>query len=388
MSEPAPFSPPAYPYDRLDPIRERAARHDGGVVDCSVGTPTDPPPDAATRAMATSARVAGYPPSVGTPEFRGAAASWLQRRFGVAVDPVAIAGCVGTKEFVADLPHLLRLRTPSRDTVLYPEVSYPSYEMGAILAGCRAVPVALDAAWRLDLASIDPNDSDRALCLWVNSPGNPAGGIDDLSAAAAWGRHHGVPVFSDECYIEFTWDHGDGRGPVAPVDGIVPGRSILAHGDAGVVAVHSLSKRSNFAGARAGFFAGDAELVHYLAEVRKHAGRIIPGPVQDAAVAAFGDDGHVDVQRRRYWARLERLAAILATFGVQVEMPAGAFYLWAEAPSGDAWELAKRLADEIGLLVSPGEFYGPPGASYVRVAAVAPDAALDLVESRLTMRIG
>ncbi len=377
------FTPPPYPYDRLEPLRRLADAHPGGAVDCSVGTPGDPPPPTAIGAMARSAHVAGYPPSVGTVAFREAAVRWLARRFGVTVDASSVAACIGTKEFVADLPHLLRLRSPERDTVLYPEVSYPSYAMGAELAGCRAVAVPMDAAWRLDLSAIDPGDAARASCLWVNTPGNPAGGLDDLVAAAAWGRARRVPVFSDECYIEFTWDHGDGRGPVAPEAGSVPGRSILAAGSDGVVAVHSLSKRSNFAGARVGFYVGDDELVHYLSEVRKHAGRMVPGPVQDAAVVALGDDAHVDAQRTRYWERLARLAALLTPFGVDAAMPAGGFYLWVEAPDGDAWALAGRLASDLGLLVSPGEFYGEVAGKFVRVAAVQPDERLDLVERRL-----
>ena len=333
--------------------------------------------------MSASSHLAGYPPSVGSPEFRSAAAGWLHRRFGLDVDPAHVAACVGTKEFVVDLPHLLRLRAPERDVVLYPAVSYPSYAMGAQLAGCRAVPVPMDASWRMDLGAVFEGDCDRALCLWINTPGNPAGGLDDLHYAAEWGREWGVPVISDECYIEYTWDAKDGRGPVAPTRGVVPGRSILETGTADVLAVHSLSKRSNLAGARVGFYTGDDQLVHYLAEVRKHAGRMVPGPVQDAAVVAFGDDAHVDVQRARYWSRLERLRKILEAFDAPCGMPWGGFYLWAEAPGGDAWGLAGRLAERIGMLVSPGEFYGETGAEFVRVAAVVPDERLDLLEARL-----
>lgn len=378
------FVVPPYPHDRLEPLRALAERLPGGVVDCSVGTPGDPPPDAVIGAMATSGSVAGYPPSVGTPRFRAGAAAWLDRRFGVSVDPEQVAACVGTKEFVVDLPHVLRLGDPGRDTVLHPSVAYPSYAMGAALAGCRAVPVAVDEAWRLRLDSIDETDAERALCLWVNTPGNPAGGLDDLAAVAAWGRAHGVPVFSDECYIEFTWDPRDGGGPRAPEPGVVSGHSILEHGVDGVVAVHSLSKRSNFAGGRAGFYAGDPELVHRLSEVRKHAGRMVPGPIQDAAVAAFADDAHVDVQRERYWRRLVRLAEVLERLGATAPMPSGGFYLWARAPGGDAWALTERLARQVGLLVSPGEFYGPSAAAHVRVAAVQPDERVALVEERLS----
>jgi succinyldiaminopimelate transaminase len=363
------FRPPPYPYDRLVELRALADGHDGGCVDLSVGTPTDAPPAAVVEAMARSGRERSYPMSIGSPAYREAAAGWMARRLGVEIDPGSVAACVGTKEVVAGLPHWLRLRTPSRDTVLYPAVSYPSYDMGAILAGCRGVPVALDERWRIDLSSIDPADAERALCLWVNTPGNPAGGLDDLEAAAEWGRAHGVPVFSDECYVEFTWDGGR--------------RTILESGTDGVVAVHSLSKRSNLAGLRAGFYAGDAELVSYLSELRKHAGFMVPGPVQAAAVAAWEDDAHVDEQAGRYRDRLERGRGILAALGVDAPMPGGAFYLWPQAPDGDAWAFARRLATEAGVLASPGEFYGPAASAHVRLAMVAPMEQLELVAARI-----
>jgi aspartate/methionine/tyrosine aminotransferase len=270
---------------------------------------------------------------------------------------------------VAGLPHWLRLRTPGKDTVLYPAISYPSYEMGAILAGCRAVPVPVDDRWRIDLSAISDDDAARALCLWVNTPGNPAGGLDDLEAAARWGRSRGVLVASDECYISFTWD---GRP-----------RSILEHGTEGLLAVHSLSKRSNLAGVRTGFYAGDAEIVHYLGELRKHAGFMQPGPAQAAAVAALGDESHVEEQRRRYRRRLELMQRVVALFGAVAELPGGGFYLWVPAPGGDAWAFTRRLAAEAGVLVSPGEFYGPQGEGHVRIAVVQPDDRLALVASRV-----
>lgn len=363
VSETTGFQPPPYPYDRLDDLRAVAASvDDGGAVDLSIGTPCDPPPPDVAAALAASGTEHGYPPSVGTPAFREAAAGWLVRRFGVSVDPSQVAGCVGTKELVAGVPHWLRLRTPGRDTVLYPHVSYPTYAMGATLARCRAVPYrSLDA--------IDRADAARALCLWVNSPANPTGQLTDLAAAAAWGRRHGVPVFSDECYIEFTWDG--------------PGRTILSESGHGVVALHSLSKRSNLAGLRAGFYAGDRDLVHYLSEVRKHAGFMVPGPVQAAAVVAFADDAHVDEQRQRYRRRLDLMAAALRAMGVACSRPPATFYLWPKAPDGDAWGLAQRLAAEAGAVVSPGEFYGEAGAAHVRIAVVQPDDRLELVARRL-----
>ncbi len=375
------FDLPPYPYDRLDPLRPVAEEHEGGIVDLSIGTPCDPPPAAAVEALATSGSERGDPPSIGSQAFRDAAAGWLARRLGVSVDPVTeIGACIGTKEMVVSTPLYLRLRDPDRDTVLYPAVSYPSYAMGAEVAGCRAVPVPVDRDWRLDLGAIDPGDAERALCLWINTPGNPAGGLDDLGAAAAWGRQHRVPVFSDECYVEFTWEGA------TPAGRAHPGRTILEHGTDGVVAVHSLSKRSNLAGLRAGFYAGDAELVHWLREVRKHGGHMVPGPAQAAAVVAWGDDHHVDEQRQRYRERLDLMAEILVSAGHQVEPPGGAFYLWVPAADGDAWALTELLASKGGVLVAPGELYGAAGAGHVRIAMVQPLDRIELVGRRLGVR--
>jgi succinyldiaminopimelate transaminase len=357
------FQPPPYPYERLGDITALAAEHEGGAIDLSIGTPCDPPPPAVLAALSTSDAARGYPPSIGTPAFRQAAADWIARRLGAAVDPAAeVAACVGTKEFVASLPQYLRLRDPGRDTVLYPAISYPTYEMGAVLADARAVPYRA-------LAEIDPRDAERALCLWVNSPGNPTGELADLPAATAFGRDHGVPVVSDECYAEFSW--------------AAPPTTILREGAGGLLALHSLSKRDNFAGARIGFYAGDPQLVHYLREVRKHAGLMPPGPVQAAAVLALNDDEHVEAQRDRYRRRLQRLVDILVAAGYQAQLPAGAFYLWVAAPGGDAWATARDLAKRAGIVVSPGEFYGPHGAGFVRVAAVQPDERIELAASRV-----
>lgn len=364
------FVPPPYPYDRLDELKAIAGRHDGGCVDLSVGTPTDEPPAFTAEVLSRSGTERGYPLSIGSVAYREAVTGWLARRFGVDVDASMVAACIGTKEFVAGLPHWLRLRTPERDTVLYPETSYPSYAMGATLAGCRAVPVPIGLDGTLQLGLITEHDAARALCLWANSPSNPTGALDDLEAAALWGRSVDVPVFSDECYAEFTW-----AGPP---------RTILEHGVRGVVAVHSVSKRNNLAGVRAGFYAGDPVLVQYLRELRKHAGFMVPGPVQALAAEAWADDDHVATQRRRYLGRLERLRGILSLLGSDTGLPRGGFYLWPAAPDGDGWAFARRLAEQVGMLVSPGEFYGLTSHDHVRVAAVRGDDEIDLIERRLT----
>ena len=356
------FTPPPYPYDRLKPAKAAASAHEGGLVDLSIGTPYDPPPAAVVAALSDSGTERGYPASIGSAQFRESAAGWMARRFGVDLGIDSIAACVGTKELVANVVGWLKLRDPARDTVLYPSVAYPTYEMGAILAGCRALPVD-------DLAAVDHADAARALCLWVNSPANPTGALADLGAAADWGRRHGVLVLSDECYAEFTWDG-------------LP-HTILEHGADGLLAVQSLSKRSNLAGLRVGFYAGDPGLVHYLAEVRKHAGFMVPGPVQAAAIVALDDDAHVDEQRERYLERLWFFADVLRSQGAKVDLPGGSFYLWAEVPGGDAWAFTNDLAARGGALVSPGDLYGPGGAGHVRVAMVQPMDRLKLVAERL-----
>jgi succinyldiaminopimelate transaminase len=369
------FRLPPYPYDRLEGLAKLAGAHEGGMVDCSIGTPCDPPLGAVVDALASSGTERGYPASAGSPQLREAAAAWLGRRFGLAEVPVSsVAACVGTKELVASVPHVLRLREPGKDTVLYPAVSYPTYAMGAELAGCRAVPVppAPGRVGGLDLDAIVPADAERALVLWSNSPSNPTGGLGDLGAEAAWGRAHGVPVFSDECYAEFTWDG--------------PPRSVLQHGRDGVVAVHSLSKRSNLAGVRVGFYAGDAELVEFLRAVRQHAGLMVPGPAQAAGAAALADDAHVDAQRARYRERLVYLGGVLGGYGCPVMPPEGGFYLWVPVPADrwpDAWAMAEALATDGGILVSPGDLYGEGGAGHVRVALVQPMERLALVGERL-----
>ncbi|MYB24473.1 MAG: succinyldiaminopimelate transaminase [Acidimicrobiia bacterium] len=366
----------AYPYDRLVRLRAVANQHAGGCVDLSLGDPCDPPPPAAVAALGGSGAEAAYPRSVGTPAFRAAAADWLARRCGAEVAADDVAACVGTKELVATLPRLLQLQGQEGDTVLFPAVAYPTYAMGAALAGLRALAVPLAADGQLDLAAINPSDADRAICLWVNSPANPTGALADLGAVAAWGRQRGVVVCSDECYVEFVWD----RPPQGPP---LRGHTILAHGAEGVVCLHSLSKRSNFAGMRAGFYTGDAELVGFLAQARRHLGLMVPGPVQAAAAAALNDDAHVEAQRRRYRRRLELLSSLLEGLGLRAPLPAGAFYLWVAAPDGDAWALAERLAAEAGMLVSPGEFYGTAGAGHIRVSATAPEDRLALLADRL-----
>jgi succinyldiaminopimelate transaminase len=374
---PGGFVPPPYPHDRLDALRRLADAVAGGVVDCSVGNPVDPIPEIALHALTRAAPTStSYPPSIGTLELREAAAAWVERRFGVSLDPAAeVIATVGTKELVASLPHYLHLRDPSRDTVLYPAISYPTYAMGAELAGLRAVAVPLDDQWQLDLGRVSGEDAARALLLWTNDPGNPTSAVTDglrTDAQIGWARERGVIVAADECYAEFT-------GLPGP-----PGTALISGTD-GVLACHSLSKRSNMAGLRVGFVAGDRDLIGYLGATRKHAGLIVPTPVQAAAAASLGDDEHVAAQRDRYEQRRKLMLDGLSGLGLMHDGGPALFYLWLRAAEStdDGWEVAARLA-EAGTLVAPGSLYGAAGADHVRLALTQPTERLELALERLT----
>ena len=282
-----------------------------------------------------------------------------------------MAACIGTKEFVAGCPHWLRLRDPERDTVLYPAVSYPTYAMGAELAGCRAVPVPVDDDWRLDLAAIDPADADAGAVPLGEHARQPR------RRPRRPGRGRGVGSRPRRAGASAT-------SATSSSPGTARRRTILEHGPDGVLAVHSLSKRSNLAGVRAGFYAGDAELVHYLREVRKHAGFMVPGPVQAAAVAALGDDAHVDEQRDRYRQRLERSRdALRRRSGSTSPLPGGGFYLWVPAPGGDAWALAERLAAEGGAWCRRASSTARPAPATCGSPSCRPDDRIELVVERL-----
>lgn len=347
---------PDFPWDSLVPFRRRAEQVAGGIVDLSVGTPVDPVPAAVQQALAAAADSPGYPTTHGTPALRRSAAGWFARRLGVEVDPaVAILPTIGSKELVAWLPTLLGVGPG--DTVVLPQIAYPTYAVGALLAGAR--PLATDS-----LTAVGP---ERVGMLWLNSPSNPTGRVlpvEHLRKVVAWARERGVVVVSDECYIELGWDPS--RQPVSVLH---PEVSDGSH--KGLLAVHSLSKRSNLAGYRAGLVAGDPALVDGLLKIRKHAGMIVPAPVQAAMGAALDDDTHVEQQRERYAARRTTLLQALLSAGFTVEHSEAGLYLWVTRGE-ECWDTVRAFAER-GVLVTPGDFYGVAGARHVRVALTASD---------------
>lgn len=351
---------PEFPWDRLTPYADRARAHPDGIVDLSVGTPVDPTPDVAQTALRDAANAPGYPLTAGTPALRDAISAWLLRT--LAVECADVLPTIGSKELVALLPALLGLR----GRVLFPDLAYPTYDIGARIAGCEPVPVRTTGGL-VDVGALDATD---AAALWVNYPANPHGRVappGHLAEVVAWGRAHGVLVLSDECYAEYGW--------TATVT------SALAEGADGVLAVHSLSKRSNLAGYRAAFVAGDGGVVRRLLEVRRHAGLIMPLPVQAAMAAALGDDAHVEAQRARYAERRDVLLPALGKAGWRVDHSEGGLYLWA-THGDDCWSAVGWFADR-GILVAPGEFYGTPGAQHVRFALTATTDRVTAAAARL-----
>ncbi|ALO95966.1 MULTISPECIES: bifunctional succinyldiaminopimelate transaminase/glutamate-prephenate aminotransferase [Streptomyces] len=356
---------PTFPWDKLEPYKKTAAAHPDGIVDLSVGTPVDPVPELVQKALIDAADSPGYPTVWGTPALRDAITGWLERRLGArGVTHRHVLPVVGSKELVAWLPTQLGLGPGDR--VAYPRLAYPTYEVGARLA--RAEYEVYD----------DPRDLDPAglKLLWLNSPSNPTGKVlsrQELTDIVAWARAHDVLVFSDECYLELGWE----ADPVSVLHPDVNGGSYD-----GIVAVHSLSKRSNLAGYRAAFAAGDPAVLGPLLEIRKHGGMMTSAPTQAAVVAALGDDAHVHEQRERYAARREALRAALLADGFRIEHSEASLYLWATRDES-CWTTVAHLADR-GILVAPGDFYGEAGKNHVRVAFTATDERVRAAVARLT----
>ena len=358
---------PVFPWDSLVEQGRLARRHPDGIVDLSVGTPVDPTPEVVQKALRAAADAPGYPATYGTPALREAVADWLRRRHGVPdLDPDGVLPTVGSKEFVAWLPTLLGLGPG--DQVAVPELAYPTYDVGARLAGAEPVVTA-------DPTSLNPA---RVRLVWLNSPSNPTGAVLDgseLRRVVRWARRHRIVVASDECYLELPWD-------AQPVTVLHP--SVSEGSTRGLLAVHSMSKRSNLAGYRAAFVAGDVALVEELLAVRKHAGMMVPAPVQAALIAALGDDAHVAEQKARYGGRRARLRPALQAAGWRVTHSEAGLYLWASHPSYDGWESVAVLA-RLGILVAPGVFYGEAGRDHVRVALTASDERVGAAVERLAL---
>ena len=386
---------PVFTWDRIAPLREKAEQHPDGAVDLSMGTPVDPVPDLIRGALAEASNSPGYPATWGTSRLRAAAAGWLARAHEVSVPPDDVLPVAGTKEFIAWLPLMLGLGPG--DVMLHPELAYPTYDIGARLAGATAVasdgPLSGGAlsggALSGGAASGGPvsggpvsggpvsGGPGRVKLVWMNSPSNPTGRVlspAEMRAVVEWARQRGAVVASDECYISLGWE-------VSPVSVLHP--DVCGPSRAGVLAVHSMSKRSNLAGYRAGFVTGDPLLVADLLAIRKQAGMIMPGPVQAAMAAALDDDTHADEQRERYLGRRSLLRAAFTEAGWRIDHSEAGLYLWATHPARDCWSAAELLAVECGILVAPGELYGTAGTRHIRVALTATDERIAAAADRI-----
>ena len=388
LALPRPPALPDFPWDSLKPYRALAAAHPDGVVDLAIGTPVDDSPDAARAALAAASNAPGYPAAIGTPAVRRAIIAWMERRRGVrGLTDDAVIPTIGSKESVALLP--LQLGAGPGDVIVHPRAAYPTYDVGARLAGATPVPVDTDAdpgTWGL------PDGPDGApaspVIVWLNSPGNPDGhvlGVEQLTRIVAWARHRGAVVIADECYAELGWaEPWASEGVPSLLDARVTGRVNGTADTTGLLALYSLSKQSNLAGYRAALLAGDPELVKAVTEVRKHSGLLVPAPVQAAMVAALGDDAHVAAQRETYRRRREALLGATAAVGL-VNDPASVagLYLWLSGPeSMSAFDLVGAFA-ELGIVVAPGDFYGEAGAGRVRMSLTDTDERVAAACERL-----
>ena len=340
---------PDFPWDALAPYGDTARSHPQGIIDLSQGTPVDPTPEFIQQVFRDASNSPSYPVTAGTAELRAAIKKWAIDRLGATGD-FDVLPLIGSKEIVAWLPTILESKK-----VLIPEIAYPTYHVGAVLAGAESVTVEIEAKeWpAADLA-------------WLNSPSNPTGRVHsdaEIKACIDWSRANNALLVSDECYLEFE----QSAHPV----------SVLSHTggvNTNILAIHSLSKRSSMAGYRAAFMIGDSDLIARIREIRKHGGMMVPLPVQKAMTAALADDKHVTEQRNRYNSRKDALRPALEAVGFTIEHSEAGLYLWCTR-NEDAWESVAWLAQR-GILATPGSFYGVKGAKHIRIAMTATDAQI------------
>lgn len=367
-----------YPWDALAPYLQTASQHPDGLVNLSIGTPVDPTPSLIQQALAAAADAPGYPTTHGTLALRQAIVQWFARRRNVpGLDPADVMPTVGSKELVAWLPLLLGLG--AGDVVVRPTVAYPTYDMGAIFAG--ATSVAADSLEELDAETLA-----RVRLVWVNSPGNPTGIVrdaDELAELVRSAREIGAVVASDECYGELGWGKWDVENGGVAVPSVLDPR-VSGGSNENLLAIYSLSKQSNLAGYRAAFVAGDSAIMANLINSRKHAGMIVPYPVQEAMRVALSDETHVREQKALYRCRREQLVVALEAFGLTIHHSEAGLYLWCTAGE-DTWTTIGRLAER-GIVAGPGTFYGEAGHGFIRVALTGSDERIAAAVGRLSAK--
>ena len=360
---------PEYPWDAMAPFAQRAAQHPDGLIDLSIGSPVDPTPEVVRRALADATDAHAYPTTVGTPRLREAIVDWFARRRGVdGLHVENVLPTIGSKEFVAWAPYMLGLG--GSDVVVHPRAAYPTYAMGAAIADVAALAEDDPQAWPAETRLV-----------WVNSPGNPDGrvlNVEQLAQRVARAREMGAILISDECYAELGWDAPWDTQPIPSIlDPRVTGGDV-----SNILCAYSLSKQSNLAGYRAAFVAGDPALIERLLAVRKHAGMMVPAPVQSAVTVALGDDAHVAAQKELYRGRRDALVPAVIAAGFTIDGSEAGLYLWL-TEGRDAWDSIGRLAD-LGILGGPGHFYGDHFPQHIRLSLTAPNERIEAAVARLT----
>ena len=353
---------PDFPWDTLAPVAELAKAHSEGFIDLSVGSPVDSASRPAQVALSSASDAHGYPATVGTVELREAIVSWYRRRRGVELGQNNVLPTIGSKEFITTLPLVLGLG--AGDVIVYPQVSYPSYAIGAEVVHANAVAEDDPKNW--------PSDSKL---IWLNSPGNPDGrvrSIAELDRAVSRARELDAVIVSDECYAELNWESNE------PSPSILDPR-VIGESRHNILSVYSLSKQSNLAGYRAGIVAGCSQLLAGILAIRKHLGFMVPAPVQAAMIAALNDDATVSAQREVYRKRRELLSSAILAAGLEIDFSQAGIYLWVRGNT-DSWDLARKFAN-LGILVTPGTFYAD--SSHVRIALTASTHDIETASKRL-----
>jgi len=354
--------------NRLAGLQElaHALRADGGTLyDFAIGDPDEPTPEHVRQALVSAVGpVSNYPTAAGQPALRAAVSAWFARRHGVQVDPdTEVLPSAGSKEAIFHLPLAVLDPYGPRRHVLWGEPGYPTYASGAVFAGGISDPVTLTAhdGWRLSLSELPAERLDRACIVWLNHPHNPTGATADLGwfrEQVAVARAHDLLLVSDECYQELWFDE--------------PAPSMLEAVDGdlrGLLAVVSLSKRSGMTGYRSGAIVGDPELITRLKLLRPHIGTASPDFVQAAAIAAWGDQQHVDERREILRAKREVVLGHLTGANIEVSGSQASLYVWFRAPGGDDAAYAEALLRE-RIVASPGRAFGPVGSGWLRLALV------------------
>jgi succinyldiaminopimelate transaminase len=360
-----------YPFTGLEDARVEAGRKGRELIDFGIGAPAEPVPEVVRAALldaVASEEISRYPAASGLSELREAIADWIEKRYGVEVDPeIEVLPTMGSKEPIYHLAGLLHWSGSHRDLVFVTTPGYPVPARAARLAGAQVVDLPLDRenGWLPRYEEIPDEVWHRISVIWINSPNNPTGSVaplDFYEELADRCRRHGVVLASDEAYSEI-W-----AGPEPPP-------SVLQVSDpTHVLAFHSLSKRSAIPGYRSGFVCGDPLLVGAMRTLRPTMGVTPPLFVQKASVAAWRDEEHVELLRERFRSKREIMLPALERYGLPVVGGDAGFFLWCEVPGGDEQAAFARLRD-LGILAAPGSMFRAGGEGHIRFALVPGEEA-------------